>query len=147
MAKSYRIERINEMIKEILSEIVLGKLKDPRVGLVTITAVRVSADMAVARVFYSVMGDEAEREQTRKGLVSARNFMRKTIAGELDLKNAPELRFEYDDSLERSIAIEKVLREEAQKKSGHQPGHQPGRESEDDGVDDREGGEDDDTRE
>lgn len=116
MAKSYRIERVNELIKEILSEIVLSRLKDPRVGLVTITGVRVSADMAVARVFYSVMGDEAEREQTRKGLVSARNFMRKTIADELDLKNAPELRFEYDDSLERSIAIEKVLREEAQKK-------------------------------
>lgn len=118
MAKSYRIERINELIKEILSEIVLGRLKDPRVGLVTITGVRVSSDMAVARVFYSVMGDVAEREQTRKGLISARNFMRKTIANELDLKNAPELRFEYDDSLERSIAIEKVLRDEAEKKAG-----------------------------
>lgn len=109
--KSYRIERINETIKEILSEIVLDQLKDPRVGLVTITAVRVSNDMAVAKVYYSVMGEESERKETHKGLVSARNFMRKTIANELKLRTAPELRFVYDDSLERSIAIEAALRE------------------------------------
>jgi ribosome-binding factor A len=111
MAKSYRIERINETIKEILSEIVLNQIKDPRVGLVTITAVRVSNDMAVAKVYYSVMGEDAERKETHKGLVSARNFMRKAIAGELKLRTAPELRFVYDDSLERSIAIETALRE------------------------------------
>jgi ribosome-binding factor A len=111
MAKSYRIERINETIKELLSEIVLDQLKDPRVGLVTITAVRVSNDMAVAKVYYSVMGEEPERKETHKGLVSARNFMRKTIAEELKLRTAPELRFVYDDSLERSIAIEAALRE------------------------------------
>jgi ribosome-binding factor A len=112
MAKSYRIERVNETIKEILSEVVLNQLKDPRVGFVTITAVRVSGDMAVAKVHYSVMGDEHERAETHKGLVSARAFMRKTIGRELKLRNAPELRFVYDDSLDRSIAIEQALRED-----------------------------------
>lgn len=111
MTKSFRIERINEAVREILSEIVLNQLKDPRIGLVTITAVRVSADMAVAKVHYSVMGDEQVRKDTHKGLVSARNFMRKTIGSELKMKNAPELRFVYDDSLDRSIAIERALRE------------------------------------
>jgi len=111
MSKSYRIERVNETIKELLSEIVLGQLKDPRVGLVTITAVRVSNDMTTAKVYWSVMGEEAERKETQKGLVSARNFMRKTIAQELKIRTAPELRFVYDDSLERSIAIESALRE------------------------------------
>jgi ribosome-binding factor A len=111
MAKSYRIERINETIKEILSELVLSQVKDPRVGLVTITAVRVSADMAVAKVHYSVMGDEHERAETHRGLVSARTFMRKTIGSELKMRNAPELRFVYDDSLDRAIAIEQALKE------------------------------------
>jgi ribosome-binding factor A len=118
MPKSYRIERINGVIKEIISELVQGGIKDPRVGLVTITAVRVSNDMAVAKVYYSVMGDESERQATHKGLVSARNFIRGTIGHELKLKNAPELRFVYDDSLERSITIEQKLREEEEKRKG-----------------------------
>jgi ribosome-binding factor A len=110
MAKSYRIERLNETIKEVLSELVLNQIKDPRVGLVTITAVRVSGDLSVAKVHYSVMGDEAARSDTHKGLVSARGFMRKAIGSELRVRNAPELRFVYDDSLDRSMAIEDALR-------------------------------------
>lgn len=115
MSKSYRIQRLNEVVKEIISELVQGRIKDPRVGLVTITAVRVSNDMAVAKVYYSVMGDESERAATHKGLVSARNFMRTVVGDELKLRNAPELRFVYDDSLERSIAIEQTLREEKER--------------------------------
>jgi ribosome-binding factor A len=111
MTKSYRKERINGNIKEILSELVLTQLKDPRVGLVTITEVRVAKDMTVAKVFYTVMGEEEERKETHKGLVSARYFMRKVIATELKLRTAPELRFVYDDTLERSMAIEQALRE------------------------------------
>jgi ribosome-binding factor A len=112
MSRSFRIERVNGVIKEILSELIQSRIKDPRVGLVTITAVRVSKDMAVAKVYYSVMGDESERQATHMGLMSARNFMRNVIGTELKLKSAPELRFVYDDSLERSIAIEQTLREE-----------------------------------
>lgn len=111
MSKSYRIERLNESIKEILSELLLTHIKDPRVGLVTVTAVRVSGDLSVAKVHYSVMGDEEGRRETEKGLRSARAFMRKTIANELQMRSAPELRFVYDDSLDRSLAIEKALRE------------------------------------
>jgi ribosome-binding factor A len=107
---SYRIERVNETIKEILSELLLGQIKDPRVGMVTITAVRVSSDFSVAKVHYSVMGDESERAETKQGLLSAKNYMRKTIANELKLRSAPELRFVYDDSLDRSMAIENALK-------------------------------------
>ena len=96
--------------RDDLSELLLNQVKDPRVGLVTITAVRVSGDMAVAKVHYSVMGDEEARAETHKGLVSARAFMRKTIGRELKMRNAPELRFVYDDSLDRSMAIEEALR-------------------------------------
>jgi ribosome-binding factor A len=113
MAKSHRIERVNETIKEILSELLLTGIKDPRVGLVTITAVNVSGDFSVAKVHYSVMGDADERRETEKGLHSAKAFMRKVIGHELNLKSAPELRFVYDDSLDRSLAIERALRESA----------------------------------
>ena len=111
MAKSFRIERINETIKELISELLLSEIKDPRVGFVTITAVRVANDMSVARVHYSVMGDESERAACRKGLVSARSFLRSEIAKGLKLRIAPELRFVYDDSLDKSLRIEGKLRE------------------------------------
>lgn len=109
MARSYRQERINETIKEVLCELLLGRIKDPRVGMVTITSVRVTSDLSLARVYYSVMGDEDMRAETEQGLNSARNFMRNTIGKELKIRNAPELRFIYDDSLDKSFAIEEAL--------------------------------------
>jgi ribosome-binding factor A len=111
MAKSYRIERINETIKELVSELLMERIRDPRVGLVTVTGVRVSGDLATAKVYYSVMGDAAAREATRKGLVSARNFLRSAISDELGMRVAPELRFVYDDSVDRAMRIEEKLRE------------------------------------
>jgi ribosome-binding factor A len=108
---SYRIARINETIKEILGELLLGSIKDPRVGLVTITAVRVSSDMTSAKVHYSVMGDEEVRKETRKGLESAKKFMRKTVGDGLKLRNTPELHFVYDDSLDKAEAIDETLKE------------------------------------
>jgi ribosome-binding factor A len=114
---AYRIERINETIREVLSELLLGQIKDPRVGMVTITAVRVSSDMSSAKVHYSVMGDESKRAETEQGLKSAKNFMRKTVADELKLRVAPELRFVYDDSLDKSFAIEEALKKSSEETS------------------------------
>ena len=115
---SHRIERVNETIKEILSELLLGQIKDPRVGMVTITSVRVSSDYSTAKVFYTVMGDENRRADTVQGLKSARNFMRKQVADELKLRSAPELRFEYDDSLDRAMRIEQALKDETDSQGG-----------------------------
>jgi ribosome-binding factor A len=110
---AHRIERVNEIIKEILSELLLLQIKDPRVGMVTITSVRASADLSSAKVFYTVMGGVDRRADTEKGLRSAKGFMRKVVADELKLRAAPELRFEYDDSLDRAMGIEKALKNEA----------------------------------
>jgi ribosome-binding factor A len=117
----YRIERVNEIIKEILSELLLGQIKDPRVGLVTITSVRVSSDLSTAKVYYTVMADEDKRVDTERGLRSAKNFMRKVVADELELRSAPDLRFVYDDSLDRAMGIEKALRDEAQRENDSDP--------------------------
>jgi len=111
MAKSIRIQRVNETIKQVLGELVLTGLKDPRIGLVTITEVRVSNDLAAARVYFSVMGDEETHKKTRQGLISARQFMRREIGRALKIHTAPELRFIYDDSLDRAIRIDEKLHE------------------------------------
>jgi len=110
---SHRIERVNGTIKEILSELLLTQIKDPRVGMVTITSVRVSSDLSTAKVYYTVMGDEERRVDTERGLKSAKNFMRKVVADELKLRSAPELRFKYDDSLDRAMVIEETLKSES----------------------------------
>lgn len=113
---SHRIERVNGTIKEILSELLLTQIKDPRVGMVTITSVRVSSDLSTAKVYYTVMGDDDRRAETERGLNSAKNFMRRVVADELKLRSAPELKFEYDDSLDRAMRIEEALKE-----GSHQP--------------------------
>lgn len=110
MAKSYRIEKINDAMKELLSELIFKTLKDPRIGFVTITSVRTAPDLMSARVYVSVMGSEDERAATLLGLKSAGSFLRRTVGRELKLRYAPELRFIYDDSLDKAIAIEDVLK-------------------------------------
>ena len=115
MNKSFRQDRLNETIKEFLSELLLSGVKDPRIGLVTITAVKVSQDLMTAKVYYSVMGTEEERQASQDGLKSAGNFLRKTLGRELKLRYSPELHFVYDDSLDRAIAIEEALREAKKK--------------------------------
>jgi len=110
MPRSYRIERINDAIKELLSELLCRKIKDPRIGFITITSVRIAQDLSSARVYYTVMGSDEDRANTLQGLESARNFMRKTVGQELKLRYAPELRFIYDDSLDKAIAIEDAIK-------------------------------------
>ena len=110
MMKSYRQERLNESIKELLSELIQGGLKDPRIGFVTITGVEIAKDLTSAKVFFSVLGDKDARDSSLEGLKSARNFLRKKVGQELKLRNAPELRFKYDETLDRSLALEDTIR-------------------------------------
>ncbi len=118
MAGSYRLERLNESIKELLSEMLMSRIKDPRIGFVTITSVEVASDLLSAKVYFSVMGDKEKRLQTESGLKSAKNYMRKTITKELKIRYAPELRFIYDDSLDKAMGIEEALKEIRKKEKG-----------------------------
>ena len=108
---NFRIERVNEVIKEVLSELVMNEVKDPRVGLVTIVGVRVTNDLSSAKVLFSVMGDEAQRATTMKILKGASRFMRRVLVRQLDVKVAPELHWVYDDSLDRAFRIEQMLKD------------------------------------
>jgi ribosome-binding factor A len=121
MVRSYRKERLGERIKELIGELVLSQTKDPRIGLVTITSVSLAPDYSAAKVYFTVLGDEAARAETRKGLESAKNFLKKTVGRELKLRQVPELRFEYDDALDRAMRIDETLgeiRREEEKEDG-----------------------------
>ena len=105
----HRLDRVGHLIQMELSQILLRKMKDPRIGFVTITHVSKSADLRSAKVFYSILGDEKAKAATQIGLEKATGFMQKEIADSLKLRHTPRLSFAYDDSFEQGLKIEKVL--------------------------------------
>ena len=107
-----RMRRVNEAVREVLSARIAEGLKDPRIGFVTVTAVETSPDLRHARVFVSVLGAESEREQTLVGLGSSHGVLQSQLARELRLKRTPTLEFVYDDSVDRSMRRDELLRQE-----------------------------------
>jgi ribosome-binding factor A len=109
---SYRADQVGAQVREEIMGIIRRELKDPRIGFVSITGVRMSPDLRSARVRISVLGDEEQQQATLKGLKSARGLIRHELGRTLqNLKFSPELRFELDPSIEYSVRISKMLRE------------------------------------
>ena len=104
-----RSTRVAEVIKEEISRMVLRDLKDPQLGFVTITRVRLSDDLRSARVYYSVLGGPERRNQTRDTLQRSLRFIRSEIGRRLSLRYVPELRFYYDDSVEYAEKIQSLI--------------------------------------
>ena len=105
-----RMRRVNESVREVLSE-ALGDLKDPRIGFVTVTGVRTSADLRTARVFVSVLGSVRKRERSLEALTSAHGVLQSRLASELRLKRTPTLTFEYDPTVERGVHMSQLIDE------------------------------------
>jgi ribosome-binding factor A len=103
------MRRVDEAIREVLSDAVGQGLKDPRIGFVTVTDVKTSPDLRHARVFVTVLGGDAERAATLEGLRSAHGLLQRRIATELRMKRTPTLRFVYDDTTDRAMHIEELL--------------------------------------
>jgi ribosome-binding factor A len=106
-----RMRRVDEAIRQVIADSLAGELKDPRVGFVTVTDVRTSADLSHARVYVSVLGDATQREASLAGLHSAHGFLQRSIARELAIKRTPTLEFVYDDTTDRALRVEELLRE------------------------------------
>jgi ribosome-binding factor A len=104
-----RMRRVDEAVREVLSDAITSELKDPRVGFVTVTAVETSPDLRHARVFVSVLGDDGVRRRSMDGLQSAHGYLQKRVARELRLKNTPTLHFLYDDSADRGLRIAELI--------------------------------------
>jgi ribosome-binding factor A len=106
------MRRVDEAMREVLSDAITSDLKDPRVGFVTVTAVETAPDLRHARVYVSVMGTEAKRRRTLEGLRSAHGFLQGRVAGELRLKHTPTLDFLPDDTAARAARITRLLEEQ-----------------------------------
>jgi len=104
-----RMRRVDEAVRAVLSDAITQELKDPRIGFVTVTAVKTSPDLRHARVYVSVLGDEETRAASLAGLTSAHGFLQRRIASELRLKHTPTLEFDYDDTVDRGIRLSALL--------------------------------------
>ena len=112
---SERLRRVDEAVRQVLSDAVATDLKDPRVGFVTVTAVKTSPDLRHARVYVSVLGDAAARSDSLDGLRSAHGFLQRRVASELRMKHTPTLEFVYDDSVERGMRLSELIDREVGK--------------------------------
>ena len=109
--KSYpRSERIEGHIQKIMAEMLIKEISDPRLFLVAITGVRLTPDMKLATVFFSVTGDEEREKQALAGFKSAHGFIKRTLAQGLGLKYMPDIRFEVDKAIKYGQKIDSILR-------------------------------------
>jgi ribosome-binding factor A len=106
-----RADRVGALLQAALADLLLRAVKDPRIGMVTVTGVELSADLKHARVFVSALGDDAARARTLAGLASARPYLQAQAGKRLGLRFTPELRFALDPALAAGERMEQLLRE------------------------------------
>jgi ribosome-binding factor A len=112
MAQGHRPDRVGDQIRQELSELLSrGEVHDPGIGFITLTRVKVTADLQLARVFYTTMGDEKGRKETAKALQRATPFFRRQVGGRLQLRRVPELEFRFDESVAHQDRIEQIIRD------------------------------------
>ena len=106
-----RVEKVQELMKQEISDIILHDLKDPRIGFVTVTSVACTEDLREAKIYVSVMGDEKKARDTLYGLESSLGFVRREIGKRIRLRFTPEISFALDTSLNYSDHIQRLLNE------------------------------------
>ncbi|HVM58477.1 MAG TPA: 30S ribosome-binding factor RbfA [Gaiellaceae bacterium] len=107
---SERMRRVNESVRQVLAE-ALPELKDPRIGLVTVTGVDTTPDLRHAVVYVSVLGSSRKRKASLQGLEAAHGLLQGHLARELRMKRTPQLTFEYDPSVERGVRMSRLIDE------------------------------------
>jgi ribosome-binding factor A len=108
---SHRTARIGEQIRTAVAQLLAREVRDPGIGFVTITDVKVTPDLQQARVHYTTMGDEKVRRESQRALERATPMLRRHLGRSLRLKRVPELQFFFDESIERLDRIERILQE------------------------------------
>jgi len=107
---THRIERVNNLIRREISELLQRQVKDPRLGgFVTVTEVSTSPDLRYAKIFVSRIGGEGEKQETLNALAGASGFFRNELAKRLNLRRIPELSFHWDDSIERGAHLSQLI--------------------------------------
>lgn len=113
-----RSDKVGEEIHKIISELLIRGLKDPRIGFITITGVKMTPDMRQATAYFTVHGTEEDRKNSEAGLNSAKGFIRKEIGQALKMRFTPEVFFRYDTSMDYGQHIESILKEIGAKDDG-----------------------------
>lgn len=116
-----RAQRVQAALKEEVSRIIHDDLKDPRIGFVTVTKVDLTADLRSAKIYYSVLGNEKNKKDTRTGLRQAKGYIRKLIGDRLKLRYTPEIAFYLDDSHEYAQRIEDIIDKIHREDKGKKP--------------------------
>lgn len=111
MAQGSRPARVGDSIRHELTELIMRQVKDPGIGFITITYVKVTPDLQMARVYYTTIGDDKARAQTRRALDRATPFLRRQVGQRLQLRRVPELEFRFDESVERGDRIERIIQD------------------------------------
>jgi len=122
MGQGSRPDRVADQVRAEIAAALAREIHDPGIGFVTITRVQVSADLQVARVYYTVLGDEATRRASQRALERATPFLRRRIGAGLRLRRTPELRFVFDESIAGQDRIEQILSELQDEQNGEQNG-------------------------
>ncbi|MGE0392511.1 MAG: 30S ribosome-binding factor RbfA [Vicinamibacterales bacterium] len=109
---SFRPDRVGDQIRQELSELLVrGEVHDPGIGFITLTRVSVTADLQIARIYYTQIGDEAARKATKRALDRATPYLRRRVGGGLRLRRVPEFEFRFDESVEHQDRIERLIQE------------------------------------
>ena len=111
MALSHRVERVAEQIREEVGQILSTEVADPDIGLVTVTRVKVTPDLSLARVYWTLLGDQAERKKTQAALARAAAYVRHLLSTRMSLRRSPEVIFTYDQSVAAQDRVEQILQE------------------------------------
>ena len=106
-----RAERVGESVREVIADMLLRDLKDPRIGMITLTTVELTDDLKHAKVYFSCVGDESARQRSLEGLRSAAGFIRSQVTRRLKLRYAPEMSFHFDPTLEEAERLAGLLRD------------------------------------
>ena len=109
MPQGSRPERVADQLRQELAELIARQVHDPGIGFVTITQVKVTPDLQQARVYYTTIGDDKVRRETKRALERATPFLRRQLGRRLRLRHVPELSFFYDESIERQDRIERII--------------------------------------
>jgi ribosome-binding factor A len=136
MAQGHRPDRVGDQIRQELSELLSrGAVHDPGIGFITLTRVKMSPDLQLARVLYTMMGDEKARRETAAALERATPFLRRHIGSRLRLRRVPELDFRFDESVAHQDRIEQVLRELREEEARRAAGNDSAATEDNDGHD------------
>src|ERR671919_2224445 len=111
MALSHRTERVAEQVREEVSQILSTEVAGPGIGLVTVTRVKVTSDLSLARIYWTLMGDQAERKKTQKALVRAASYVRHLLSTRMSLRRSPEVVFTFDQAVTAQDRVEQILQE------------------------------------